>query len=88
VGSSCGGWLLGKKGGEIHRVALQLLQEHQKPVIGHPLRVENAVEVVAFMLHDAGVKACHIALDHLAIEPSPAIANPEMPRDDAAQPGD
>ena len=35
----------------------------QQPMVGHPLRVEDAVEVVAFVLHDAGVKALDLALD-------------------------
>ena len=48
---------LGEKGGEIDRMALQFLEENQEPVVGHPLRIENAVEMVAFVLHDAGVKA-------------------------------
>src|SRR5205814_10172050 len=38
--------------GEVDRIALPLLDKHQQPVVGHPLRVEDAVEMVAFVLHD------------------------------------
>src|SRR5262249_31425581 len=86
AGSSCG-CLLGEKRGEIDRVALQLGEKYQQPMIGHALRVEDAIEVVAFVLHDAGVKAFDITLDDLAVETGPAIAHPQMARHDPAQPG-
>src|SRR5438105_381217 len=56
-------------------------------MIGHALRVEDAVEMIAFMLHDPGMKTRRLALDHRAVEPERAIADPQMARHDAAQPG-
>src|SRR5690349_2673915 len=72
AGSSCR-LLPGEKGGEIDRVTLQLLEKDEEPVIGHPLRIEDAVEMIAFVLNDPGVKAFDIVLDHLAVEPGPAV---------------
>ena len=79
--------LLGEKGGEIDRVALQLLEKDEQPVVGHPLRIKDAVEMVAFVLDDPGVEALDLALDHFAVEPRSAIADPQMARHDPAQPG-
>src|SRR5208283_3799656 len=56
-------------------------------MIGHSLGVEDPVEVVAFVLHDPGVKAFDLPLDRLAGGSGPAIADPQMPRHDATQPG-
>src|SRR5258705_11039338 len=57
--------LLGEKGGKVDRVALQLLEKDQQAMVRHPLRVEDPVEVVAFVLDDPGVKPFHLALDDL-----------------------
>ena len=38
-------------------MALQLLDKDQQPMVGHALRIEDAVEVIAFVLDDAGVEA-------------------------------
>jgi hypothetical protein len=51
-------------------MALQFFGEHQKAVILHPLRIENAVKMVAFVLHDASVKPAA----------SRAIGAPSSPR--------
>src|SRR4029077_17212040 len=61
AGSSSGP-VFGEKRRQIHRVALQLFEKSKQPVIGHPLRVQDAVEMVAFMLDDAGVEALDGAL--------------------------
>src|SRR5216684_149413 len=68
-------------------MALQLLDKDEEAVVGHALRIEDAVEVVAFMLHDPGMKPRCLALEHGAVEAVPAIADVEIARDDAAQPG-
>ena len=75
-----------EKSGEIDRVALQLFEEEHVARVGHPLRVQNAVEMIAFVLDDAGVKAFDLALDRLAVEADGAVADAQMARDDAAQP--
>ena len=62
AGSSCGS-SLAEKGRQIDRVPLQLLEEDEQPMIGHPLRVEDPVEMIALVLHDPGVKALDLAGD-------------------------
>src|SRR6478736_2677316 len=66
-------------------MTLQFLGKDEKAVIGHALRVENTVEMVAFMLHDPRMKPGHLALDRVAVEVEPAIAHPQMARHDPAQ---
>src|SRR5271169_4583950 len=53
----------GEKGGKIDRMALQFFEEDEEPKIGYPPRVENPVEMVAFVLHDARVKPVGRPLD-------------------------
>jgi hypothetical protein len=65
-------------------VPLQLFEKNQQPVIRHPLRVEDAVEVIAFVLDNTGVKTLDIALDDLAVEANSAIADPQVARHDPA----
>src|SRR5206468_14461 len=72
---------------QVDRMALQLLEKNEEAVVGHALRIEDAVEVVAFMLHDPGMKPRRLALEHGAVEAVPAIADVEIARNDAAQPG-
>src|SRR5205823_6246235 len=48
---------------------------------------ENAVEMVAFVLDDAGVEPLDLALDDLAVEAGPAIADVQVTRHDPAQSG-
>src|SRR5260370_22598921 len=73
--SSCS--LLGEKAGEVERVALQFVEKDQQAMIRHPLRVEDPVEVVAFVLDDAGVKPFDLALDDLSVEAGAAITHPQ-----------
>src|SRR5579885_2270737 len=67
-------------------MALPLLDENEEAVIGHPLRIKNAVEMVAFMLHDARMKALDLALDLGPVRRRAAIADAGMARHRAAQP--
>jgi len=53
--------------------------------IAHALRIEHAVQMVAFMLHDAGVKALGRALDQLAPNVKTAIADMRRPLHQPAQ---
>src|SRR6516165_8109170 len=69
---------------EIGRVALQLFEEDQQTMIRHSLRIQNPIEVIAFMLHNPGVETFDLAFDDLTIEPGALIANTQMPRYDAA----
>src|SRR5216683_2474649 len=73
---------------EVDGIALPLLEEHQQPVVGHALRIEDAVEMVAFVLHDAGMEALDLAIDCAAVERQAAIADAAGPRHGAAQAGD
>src|SRR5882762_3199047 len=77
-----------RHGGKIDRVTLPLIEEHEQARVGHPLRVENAVEMVAFVLHDAGVEAFDLALDRLAVRRRAAITDASVARHRAAQAGD
>src|SRR5215475_11572722 len=86
AGSSSGS-VLDQKSGEIDRMPLQFLEVNEEPVVGHPLRIEDPVEMIAFVLNNPGMKALDLALDHLAVEARPAVAHPQMPRHDPAQPG-
>src|ERR1700738_1829774 len=79
--------LHGEKSGEVDRVALQFLEKNQQPIVRHPLRVEDPVEGVAFVLDDPGVKPFDLALDDLSVEAGAAIAYPQMPRHDPPQAG-
>jgi len=54
---------------------LQLFKEDKQPVIGHPLRVKDPVEVIAFVLDDPGMEALDRALDELPLGTRSAIAN-------------
>src|SRR5215813_13112573 len=84
-GSSC--LPFGEKGGQIDRMALQFFEEDEESEVDHALRVEDSVEMVALVLHDARVEPVDSPLDYLAVEATPSIADREMPRHDAAQPG-
>jgi hypothetical protein len=54
---------------------LQLFEEDEQPVIGHPLRVKDPVEVIAFVLDDPGMEAPDRALDDIPLGTRSAIAN-------------
>ena len=66
-------------------MTLQFLGKDEEAVIGHALRVENTIEMVAFMLHDPRMKPGHLALDRVAVEVEAAIAHAQMARHDPAQ---
>src|SRR5436309_5672140 len=66
-------------------MTLQFLGKDEEAVIGHALRVENAIEMVAFMLHDPRMKPGHLALDTVAVRIEPAIAHAQMARHNPAQ---
>src|SRR5262249_2739544 len=63
----------------------QLVPEGEQRQVGHPPRVEPAVEMVAFMLHDAGVEAFGLALQPLAMRRPAGIADAGMARHHAGQ---
>src|SRR6266702_4735819 len=48
---------------EIDRMTLQLLEKDEEAMVAHALRIEDAVEVVAFVLDDPGMKPRRLALD-------------------------
>src|ERR1700724_3482543 len=56
-------------------------------MVRHALRIEHAVEMVAFVLDDAGVEPLGLALDYLAVEPGSAIPDAQVTRHDAGLPG-
>src|SRR5262249_3647170 len=87
AGSSYGA-PLAEKGREIDGVPLQFLEEDEQPMIGHPLRVEDPVEMIALVLDDPGVKALDLAVDDVPLQVDPPIPDAQVPRHDAAQPGD
>src|SRR5204862_6946528 len=77
-GSSSRRLVVGKDRGDIDRMTLQFLGKDEEAVLGHALRVENAIEMVAFMLHDPRMKPGHLALDRVAVEVEAAIAHAQM----------
>src|SRR6266404_4156101 len=87
AGSSCGS-SFAENGRQIDRVPLQFLEEDEQPEIGHPLRIENSVEMITLVLDHPGVKALDLAVDGLAVETERAIADAQVARNDTAQPGD
>src|SRR5919198_3957560 len=66
---------------------LQFLEINEEPVVRHPLRIQDPVEMIAFVLNNPGMKTLDLALDHLAVQTRPAVAHPQMPRHDPTQPG-
>jgi len=66
-------------------VPLQLFEENEQPVVGHPLRIEDPVEVIAFVLDDPGMKALDRTLDDLRLGTRSAIADAQVAWHDAAQ---
>src|SRR5262249_9798734 len=66
----------------------QLLGERQQAEIGHALGIEEAVKVVALVLHHAGVKAAGLALDVFALQPESVIADAGPARHRAGEPRD
>src|SRR5262245_19612252 len=68
--------------------ALHLLQEHQLGEIGHAHGIEDAVEMIAFMLDHPGVEARGLAVDGLPRRGHAPIADRGMAGDPAGQAGD
>jgi hypothetical protein len=66
-------------------LAAQFLDIGQARRIGHPHGVEDAVEMVALVLHHAGMEAVRLALDWLSIQPHAAIAEMGVARHPAGQ---
>src|SRR5262245_46889030 len=79
------GFLAADAGGTLRRAMPQLLAEDEHRHIGHALRIENAVEVVAFVLDDAGVEAARLTLDRLALKAVASVADLGPARHSAAQ---
>src|SRR5690348_4054113 len=73
---------------DIDRKAHAFFEIHQQPQIGHALGIEDAVEMVAFMLQDAGVEAFDGAVDRRAVEADAAIADAGEARHRALKAGD
>ena len=53
--------------------------------VAHAHRIQDAVEVVAFVLHDARMEAVGVALDRPALQIDAAVAELRVARHDAAQ---
>ncbi len=49
--------------------------EDQLRQIIYPLRIQNAVQVIAFMLHDTRVEAVCLSLDALPVQTEAAVTN-------------
>ncbi len=73
----------GRRGG-----TRQFLGEAEQREILHPHRIQDAVQVVVFVLHHAGVEAGHLALDRPAVAIDAAIADARRARHGGAQAGD
>src|SRR3546814_14719611 len=52
----------------------QLLDEGELGQVGHALRIQHPVQMVAFMLHHPGMKIASLALDPRAVEAEAGIA--------------
>lgn len=65
----------------------RLTLEDQFGQIVHPLRIKNAVQVIAFMLHNAGVEATRHALQPLALGRPATIAQRRIAWHGASQAG-
>ena len=55
--------------------------------IAHPHGVERALQMVAFVLHDAGMEAADRAVDRLAVLAAPLVADAPVSRHQPAQAG-
>jgi small subunit ribosomal protein S21 len=66
----------------------QLAGEGEMAQVGHPHRVENAVEMIHLVLQDAGEQAVSLAGDRAAATVERREADPAMPWHEAAQIGD
>ena len=64
---------------------LDLALENQFRQIGHPLRIEDAVQMIALVLHDPGMKALGDALDGSPFQTQAAISDMRRAFDPASQ---
>jgi hypothetical protein len=67
-------------------MAVKLVVEPQQPEIGHALGIEDAIEMVAFVLHHAGMETLGLTDDRLAVQSQPGIADTGKARHDTAHP--
>src|SRR5215468_2706075 len=63
------------RGRALGQTVAQFFGERQQAEIGHALRIEDSVEVIALVLHHAGMKSAGLALDAFALEPQSVIAD-------------
>src|SRR3546814_8066514 len=68
------------------RIAAELAGEGQQGEVGHALRIEDAVEMVALVLHDASMEALGLAHQRHALQREAAVADASPARDLADQP--
>src|SRR3546814_11433794 len=68
------------------RIAAELAGEGQQGEVGHALRIEDAVEMVALVLHDASMDALALAHPRHALPREAVVADASPARDLAAQP--
>src|SRR5262245_5937356 len=65
----------------------ELLVEAQLRKVGHALRIQDAIEVVALVLHDARMEAVRLALERIALDVEAGIAQLRVAGHDAAHAG-
>ena len=65
----------------------KFIKETKLPHIEYTLRVKNAVEMVAFMLHHARMKACGLNINAITARIETAIADCAIARHQAAHAG-
>src|SRR5579862_4949277 len=81
-------------------ISLRLLVRHGRHLAGkrvleaevaqipHPLREEDAVEMIDFMLHDPRMESLDAAIDRRPVQVEPLITDPAVARHQAAHPRD
>src|SRR6476659_8307462 len=70
----------------VGKLGKQHVSEAEAAEIPDAHRIQDAVEMVVFVLDDARVKTADLALDHLARRIQPAVMPLHVPRYDAAKP--
>src|SRR5438045_6448564 len=81
-------WLMGSllkapSVGHRRQLICERIFEPEVAQIPHPLRKEDAVEVIDLMLHDAGVKTLHGPVDRRSLRIESPIAQAAEPRHEA-----
>src|SRR3546814_21128706 len=69
------------------RIAAELAGEGQQGEVGHALRLEDAVEMVALVLHDASMEALGLTQQRHALHRAAAVTGASQARDLAERPG-